>query len=309
VTIDGALWAWGWNHEGQLAQGNTTDYSSPVQVGALTDWSTKIGGGQTHFIVLKTDGTVWCWGYNGSGQLGQGDTTSRSSPVQVGALTTWAQIGGGENFCLAIKTDGTLWAWGQNNSGQLGQGNTTDTSSPVQVGALTTWALAGNAGAHNSSAVKTDGTLWTWGYGAYGSNGDGTTTSRSSPVQVGALTDWATPIGGTQFMAALKTDGTLWTWGSGADGRLGHGNVTTLSSPAQVGALTTWSGGVGGNNFMTAFKTDGTLWAWGSSYHGQLGDGTTVSKSSPIQIGALTTWAGISNALPVASFSAGLQRP
>ena len=225
----------------------------------------------------------------------------------MGALTTWAQIGGGENFCLAIKTDGTLWAWGQNNSGQLGQGNTTSYSSPVQVGALTTWAIAGNAGAHNSSAVKTDGTLWTWGYGPNGANGDGTATSRSSPVQVGALTDWATPIGGTQFMAALKTDGTLWTWGAGSDGRLGHGNVTTLSSPVQVGALTNWSKAACGNNFMTAVKTDGTFWTWGSSYHGQLGHGNTTSLSSPTQVGALTTWGGVTNCMPVASSSVGLQ--
>ena len=145
-------------------------------------------------MALKTDGTIWCWGEGGSGALGQGNTTDYSSPVQVGALTTWATIGPGSEtdqanseWSMAVKTDGTLWTWGENSKGQLGNGNTTDISSPAQVGALTTWSKV-SGGRKSSYAIKTDGTFWAWGDGE--ALGDGTTTGKSSPVQIGALTTW-----------------------------------------------------------------------------------------------------------------------
>jgi len=146
-------------------------------------------------MALKTDGTIWCWGEGGSGALGQGNTTDYSSPVQVGALTTWATIGPGSEtdqanseWSMAVKTDGTLWTWGENTKGQLGDGSTTDRSSPVQIGALTTWSSV-SGGRKTSYAIKTDGTLWAWGNGE--ALGNGTTTQISSPVQIGALTTWS----------------------------------------------------------------------------------------------------------------------
>jgi len=141
---DGTIWAWGNNDSGQLGQGNITDYSSPVQVGALTTWDTiSAGGGTTDGTceVVKTDGTLWTWGSGGNGRLGHNNTTSYSSPVQVGALTTWSKPMAGKNFMQAIKTDGTLWTWGSGTNGKLAQGNTTDYSSPVQIGALSTWNI------------------------------------------------------------------------------------------------------------------------------------------------------------------------
>ena len=133
---------------------------------------------------------LYSWGQNNYGQLGLGNTTYYSSPVQVGALTTWVGISCGSAHTLATKTDGTLWSWGRNNSGQLGLGNTTNYSSPKQVGALTTWSKVANGIGENTAAIKTDGTLWSWGYNAYGQLGLGDITNRSSPVQVGALTTW-----------------------------------------------------------------------------------------------------------------------
>jgi alpha-tubulin suppressor-like RCC1 family protein len=195
-------------------------------------------------MALKTDGTLWMWGKGENGQLGQGNTDNHSSPVQVGALTTWSGIAAGGWWTAALKTDGTIWAWGEGASGQLGQGNTTDYSSPVQVGALTTWSkiAAGNGYEEGTVlAIKTDGTLWAWGEGSAGQLGDGTTVDKSSPVQVGALTTWAQCSPGYKQSQALKTDGTLWAWGSGANGTLGQGNTTNYSSPVQVGSLTTWS--------------------------------------------------------------------
>ena len=239
IKTDGTLWTWGHNNYGQLGQGNITNLSSPVQVGAGTNWSEIAIG--NFAVAVKTDGTLYAWGYNGSGNLGVGDTTYRSSPVQIGALTTWSKITIGGGHCLALKTDGTLWAWGSSFNGQLGQGNTTNYSSPVQVGALTTWSKVGAAPSNASAALNTSGQLFTWGRNSEGQLGLGDTTQRNSPVQVGALTNWAKIEGGSNCFAAIKTDGTLWGWGSNNNGQLGQGNTTTpINSPVQVGALTNW---------------------------------------------------------------------
>ena len=137
VTTDGKLYAWGRNADGQLGDGTITDKSTPVQIGSLTNWKQVSTGGR-HCAGIKTDGTLWTWGYNSFyGQLGDGTTVTKSSPVQIGSLTDWKQVVCGYNSTLCIKTDGTLWAWGANWSGHLGlSGNR---SSPVQVGSLTNW--------------------------------------------------------------------------------------------------------------------------------------------------------------------------
>jgi alpha-tubulin suppressor-like RCC1 family protein len=261
-----------------------------VQVGALTAWS-KVRGGESFTVAIKTDGTLWSWGNNTSGKLGLGNTTYYSSPKQVGALTNWATVAPMGNSVLAVKTDGTLWSWGQGDYGKLGLGNTTSYNSPKQIGALTTWSTVSGGNFH-ALAVKTNGTLWSWGANFAGSCGLGNTTAYSSPVQVGALTAWSKVSGGNAYASfAIKTDGTMWAWGQGSTGRLGLGNTTDYSSPKQIGALTTWSKIVGsGYKFGLAIKTDGTLWSWGSGGSGQLGLGNLTSYSSPKQVGALTTW-------------------
>ena len=243
VKTDGTLWTWGNNGYGRLGLGNTTGYSSPKQVGALTTWSTISGGGFGHVMVIKTNGTLWSWGYNAQGQLGLGNTTNYSSPKQVGALTTWSIIAGGREHFVAIKTDGTMWSWGgaYENQGQLGLGNTTSVSNPTQIGALTTWSKVFASQDKYCLAIKTDGTLWAWGRNLNGQLGQGTTTDRSSPVQVGALTTWLNIAAGRYHSTAIKTDGTLWTWGRNTYGALGLGDTTDRSSPVQIGALTSWT--------------------------------------------------------------------
>ena len=180
------------------------------------------------------------WGNNYGGALGTGNSTLYSSPKQVGSLTGWATISFGNNNCVSIKTDGTLWTWGTNPFGQLGLGNTTYYSSPKQVGALTNWSKAFTNGNNACIAIKTDGTLWTWGSNQFGQLGLGNTTYYSSPKQVGLLTNWSSLGGGYGSLVAVKTDGTLWTWGRNESGQLGQGNFTYLSSPKQVGSLTNW---------------------------------------------------------------------
>jgi len=283
------LWTWGYNNKGQLGHGNITNLSSPVQVGVLTTW-TSVTNGYLHTAGITQGGTIWTWGQNNHGQLGLNNATLYSSPKQVGALTTWLNVSAGNYHCAAIKTDGTLWAWGFNSSGQLGQNNTTyQISSPVQIGSLTDW-LTVSAGYANCAAIKTDGTLWTWGVCTSGALGHGNTTNRSSPVQVGALTTWSQVTSNKAQMMAVKTDGTLWVWGSNNEGQLGLENTTNYSSPVQVGGLTTWLSITAGETVSAAIITDGTMWGWGFNGYGQIGDGTTVNKSSPVQVGALTDW-------------------
>tara|TARA_R110002020_G_scaffold15897_4_gene56621 strand:+ start:132 stop:1355 length:1224 start_codon:yes stop_codon:yes gene_type:complete len=292
IKNDGTLWTWGQGTSGALGDGTTVTKSSPVQVGLLTNWAT-VTQMRHSTLAIKTDGTLWSWGANGLGQLGLGNTTYYSSPVQVGSLTTWSKISCGLNFVTAIKTDGTLWAWGRNAQGQLGQGNTTNKSSPVQVGLLTDWSQLGD-GKASCFALKTDGTLWAWGDNGYGVLGDGTSTDRSSPVQIGSLTTWSQLVSAGQYhCGVVKTDGTLWTWGRNTYGQVGDGTTTNRSSPVQVGALTTWSRFRGALHSSMGLTTGGTLWTWGYNNRGQLGQGNTTNYSSPVQVGALTTWSGL----------------
>jgi alpha-tubulin suppressor-like RCC1 family protein len=231
---------WGDTSFGAAGLNTATSYSSPKQVGSLTNWSTLSMGGFYTAYAVKTDGTAWSWGYGGDGGLGLGSTTSRSSPTQIGALTDWLAISAGYYHAAAVKTNGTIWTWGGNSVGQLGLNNSNVYSSPKQVGALTTWATLKAGSKSQNYGVKTDGTLWVWGAGTNGALGNGSTTDRFSPVQIGALTTWANVYPGMFFCQATTTLGALWTWGGNSNGELGLGNTTNYSSPKQVGTGTGW---------------------------------------------------------------------
>lgn len=293
------LYTWGYNSSsyGQLGHNDTVRRSSPVQVGALTNWQSAEMHSSTA-LAIKTDGTLWAWGSNGGGALGLGLNQffdPRSSPVQVGALTTWSFVAAGLKGSAAIKTDGTLWTWGLNTSGQLGIGGTTSHSSPVQVGALTNWRMVVSSTNYGVLAIKTDNTLWGWGSRYRGQLGVSFGTRYESPVQIGGLSDWSIVSMGDKHSLMVKTDGTLWATGGGyPDGQLGNNAALNIYSPVQVGALTGWSKIAAGRKHSLAIKTDGTLWAWGSNQFGQLANNVTNSpKSSPVQIGALTTWSDV----------------
>jgi alpha-tubulin suppressor-like RCC1 family protein len=243
VKTNGGLFTWGYNSDGQLGQNNGTPYSSPTQVGSDTTWSgssNNITQGGYAAGALKTNGTLWTWGENQSGELGHNNKTKESSPKQVGTNTTWStiSIGGGnaEGHTIALKTDGTAWAWGHNTNGTLGQNNTTQYSSPKQIPG-TTWARVQASSGRYSWGVKTDGTLWTWGQNDTGALGHNNRTNYSSPKQVpGTTWDKDKICAEGEAIGAVKTDGTLWTWGGNDDGWLGQNipDNTRRSSPTQV---------------------------------------------------------------------------
>jgi alpha-tubulin suppressor-like RCC1 family protein len=271
-------------------------------VDILTFLTTDVGVTWYGFsgTAVASNDTLWTWGWGGSGFSGDGSTTNRSSPVQVGTSGAWTDLSRDGVGAAALMSDSTLWAWGAGTSGQLGEGTSAvDRSSPVQIGSLATWSIVVRGGAH-TLAIKTDGTLWAWGAGTSGQLGEGATTSRSSPVQVGSLTTWSAIAAGGVSSHAIKTDGTLWGWGNNGSGQLGDGTTTSRSSPVQVGSLTTWSRISAGISTVTnythvlAIKTDGTLWGWGRNGFGQVGDVSTTHRSSPVQIGTATNWADVS---------------
>ena len=313
IKTDGTLWSWGRGVEGQLGNGGVSNFSSPVQtVAGGFNWS-SVSSGSGFSAAIKTDGTLWTWGTNYRGLLGDNTTTSRSSPVQtVAGGTNWASVSAGKNAVAAIKTDGTLWAWGSNEFGQLGRNDIVHRSSPIQT-------VAGGSNWRNVSftaiacaAIKTDGTLWAWGYNqAVAQLGDNTMIHRSSPVQtVAGGTNWSKVSGGGYHFAAIKTDGTLWTWGYNAYAQIGDNTLNTnRSSPVQtVASGSNWSDVTASYGNTAAIKTDGTLWVWGRNSLGQLGDNTIINRSSPIQtIAGGTNWVKAVGGVQNGSFLGGIK--
>jgi alpha-tubulin suppressor-like RCC1 family protein len=294
--IGDELWGWGRTNTGQLGVNNTNTKTVPVTTFAGgTNWK-QISGGYGHTAAIKTDGTLWTWGNNGSGQVGANDATTRQTPVTtfIGG-NTWKQVSSGNSHTAAIKTDGTLWIWGSGTNGQLGNNDSTaHRSTPVTTFAGgTNWKQI-SGGFACTSAIKTDGTLWTWGRNNYGQLGTNDTTQRNTPVTTflgGNTWKQLSCIGG-ETLLAIKTDGTLWTWGRNTVGQLGVNDTTNRSTP-----VTTFLGGTnwkqvsGGNFHNAAIKTDGTLWTWGTGTSGQLGNNdSTANRNTPV-----TTFAGGTN--------------
>ena len=284
------LWGWGRNNEGQLAQNNKTDYSSPVQIPGTT-WESIVNSAEAK-AGLKSDNTLWVWGNNWEGTLGQNSRTHYSSPVQIPG-TTWKSVAGDGNVAMfATKTDGTLWSWGNKTEGRLGLNSVVQYSSPMQIPG-TTWDTAWSVGSMHGAATRTDGTLWVWGHNGEGALGLNDVTQRSSPTQLPGT--WSIMWGNGYTMGGIKTDGTLWIWGDNGKGTIGNnesGPSADQSSPVQVGSGTDWADIGSAHYNVGAVKTDGTLWTWGNNEDGSLGHNNAfpTSYSSPTQLPG-TTWA------------------
>lgn len=333
---DGTVWCWGDDQMGQLGTapgpwctGVAGSSFTLTQVSALGDGVVQISAGRAHNCALKSDGTLWCWGYNEFGTLGDGTLGTvgeaneanycKATPVQVSALgSSVVRVVAGYYHTCALKNDGTLWCWGDNSYGELGDGTTEGELCglsfackpfPVQVAALGNTVMQVAAGDWHTCAIKSDGTLWCWGRNDYGTLGDGTmsgedcggTPCRPVPVPVTALGAAGIVVAATGGTTCARTaDGLLSCWGGNAVGQLGDGTISgepcgptsgsvCKPSPVPVTALGKTVGTVAVGGHSCATKPDGTLWCWGSNRSGELGDGTIsdtgcMCKPSPVEV-------------------------
>lgn len=298
LQADGSVWAWGNNNAGQLGDGTKHYQPSPVPVTGLGKDVVALGAGHSFSIALKADGSVWVWGYNRYGQLGDGTKVSQALPQRLLLLGSKViAITAGRDFALALKADGSVWAWGYNGRNQLGDGSADYWKlSPVQILAPDSGIALLMAGDSHTLVLKQEGGTWAFGDPSWGQlggrdlNWDTVTTHKTAPgINVLGLERGSGVVAlaaGYFHSLALKKDGSVWGWGNNWNGQVGNNSTDTkLSSPQQilppgsrVMAL------AAGAYHSLALKSDGSVWAWGRNNVGQLGDGSTVDKRSPVQI-------------------------
>ncbi len=290
LKSDGTVWAWGANYSGQLGvDPSIIQENAPVQVSGLTGIVT-IAAGNSHSLALKADGTVWAWGANWAGQLGNHSTTPSSTPVQVSGLTNITAIAAGYGHGLARVIDGVLHVWGWNAYGQLGNGNYDPQTTPLPLSTITDVSAVA-AGQTFSIVVKSDGTVWGWGANGNGQLGNGSTTGRNVPGQVSTLTNIVSVAGGGSHAVALSTTGVVYVWGANWQGQVGDGSGQDAHIPMALSSVPAAQAIAAGYAFTLALTTDNALFAWGSNYGGQIGDGTNATAVTPVAISASgLTW-------------------
>ncbi len=297
VASDGTVYTWGYNYYGQLGNGSNTDSNAPATVSGLLSGKDIIqtAAGNYHSIALASDGTVYTWGYNSDGELGNSDNTESNVPVAVSSLSsakTITHVAAGGFHSIALASDGTSYTWGSNYYGQLGTGNNTNSNVPVEVGNL----LSGKtitqvaAGGSHSIVLTSNGTVYTWGSNHYGQLGNGNNTDSNVPVLVGNLLSGKTIIevaAGYYHSIALMSDGTVYTWGYNYYGQLGNGKNIDSNIPVAVGGLLSGKTIVqvaAGEYHSIALASDGTIYTWGLNYNGELGDGTGTNSNIPVAV-------------------------
>ena len=279
---------------GQLAQASAEVGGRQDGTGAQANGWLSVSAGFQHTCGIRDDATMWCWGDNNYGQLGDGRDTSSRRPVQVDghSWTTVSTTSGGMDTC-GIRANGGLWCWGDNTAAQIRRYGAAAYERPVRAGGPAAWTSVA-AGTWHTCGVRDDGSLWCWGWNRHGALGYRTANAYSGPRMVGANTDWADVAAADGHTCATRTDGTLWCWGWNLFGQIGQG--TTKSSyrhPSQVGSAISWATIAAGGRQTCATQIDGTAWCWGRNENGQLGDGTTTDRSLPTEV-ASGSWARLS---------------
>jgi alpha-tubulin suppressor-like RCC1 family protein len=320
-----------------LTNGSGSNISSNVSNVTVTCTASNSGGGSTtipsviwssvavgggHVMAIKSNGTLWAWGRNNAGQLGDGTVINKSVPIQISNEMNWKAVSAGEVHTVAMKSDGSLWAWGHNVDGRLGNNSTNRSLTPIRISTESDW-IAISAGQSHTLALKQNGTIWGWGGNDYGQTGGGTL----SPAKIGTDNDWKALSSGTAFSLALKSNGSLWAWGrisnTNIPSRIGsefydfiaaghshalairrdlrilqwglnnyYNQMTALYTSPTVMGTNSWKLSSAGISHNLAIDVNGDLWSWGSNNTGQLGDGTNISRSSPIKLSG--TWVAVS---------------
>ncbi|MCT8973248.1 RCC1 domain-containing protein [Microbaculum marinisediminis] len=294
VTAAGAAMCWGRNEQGQIGDGTTSDRDAPVPVDTLGSGVIAVASSYFHSCALTQDGAVKCWGYNFSGQVGDGSNMQRLRPVQVAGLTSGvvAITGGGYHTC-ALTNEGAVKCWGANAFGQLGNGNTDDHNAPVQVSGLTSGVTAIKSGTNHTCALTDEGAVSCWGRNTYGELGNNTTGNSPIPVPVSNMTSGVVSItGGFYHSCGVTGGGAARCWGQNDYGQLGDDSATDSPVPVPVTGLTTGVAAVSsGNYFSCALLTTGGVKCWGRSggSNGSLGNGDTSSSPTPVQVTGLTS--------------------
>jgi alpha-tubulin suppressor-like RCC1 family protein len=280
----GQVWGWGLNLAGQVEPGaSVKQYFAPVLVAGLSNVH-SISAGEAHSLALKNDGTVWTWGSNSSGQLGNGTTDSKKGLAQVQGLQQIVAASAGSGHSLAASSDGTVWAWGKNSYGQIGDGTTGSRKlTPVRVAGMS-GALSVSAGYDFSVAADREGKVWAWGRNVYGQLGDGTAITRRSAVAVKNLGGITQVVSGKVHTVALAKDGTLWAWGSNDLGQLGDGTTTDRSVPVQVKSIQDVVGIAAGPSTTLAIDRRGRIWVWGRNVYGPSGQETNRLPSLVVEL-------------------------
>lgn len=289
---NGTLYAWGNNANGQLGNNSTVSSQTPLVVvlpaGKLF---VQVATSNLHSLALASDGTVYAWGNNGNGQLGNNSTTQSTVPVAVTmpAGKQFVQVSAGGSHSLALASDGTLYAWGSNSFGQLGNNSTTQSLVPMAVTMpVGTQFVQVAAGGLHSLALASDGTLYAWGAGANGRLGTGSAADRGVPVAaiMPAGKRYVQIAAGSQHSLAVASDGTLYAWGRNSAGQLGNNSIVASSSPVAVvlpaGQLFVQV--VGGDAYSLAVAADGTAYTWGNNGAGQLGNNSTTQSTVPVAV-------------------------
>ena len=295
LTSGGGIQCWGWNQFGQLGDGTgglTNDRLTPVPVTGLTSGVVAAAAGYYHTCAVTTAGALLCWGGNQYGQLGDGTTTDRWTPVPVNGLTSGVvAVTAGYYHTCALTSAGEVQCWGANNGGRLGDGTTTDRPTPGPVSGLTSGVTAVAAGVHHTCALK-DGGVQCWGGNAWGQVGDATTTDRLTPVPTSGLTIGVVALASGSFHScAVIGGGTVQCWGNNGSGQLGDGTsgpTNSRSTPVPVVGLGSSVTAVTAGQLHTCVRTStGGAVCWGGNQYGQLGDGTTNDRVTPAPVTGL----------------------
>ena len=313
LKSDGTVWAWGLNAYNKTAATYPGSTSTELHIPALTQYNrgtniTAIAAGHYHTLALRADGTVWACGKNFNGQLGDGTTVDKRTPVMVSGLTDVVAIAAGYYHSLAIKSNGEVWAWGRNYEGQLGDGSgTVYKTTPVRAMSGNATAIA--AGKYFSLALTADGNVMSWGLNDCGQLGDYVVSQRNTPGFVyentlGIPLSWIVAIAaGSSHSLALTEDGRVYSWGANNSGQLGIGNTASRSRAGMISDFDGVTAIAAGYEHSLALKCTGSVYGWGFNYHGQVGDGTTALRLAPVFVttGITAIAAGATNSLAIDS--------